>query len=152
MTPSDEKPGITVMSTMKLPSPRERMAGCVWLPRLLAKARHLQRGELPPDYAARFCHSTGVDGHFMAHFDLSRDELLDIAERSDDAVALWFRSRPAGGADCIEAWNEIALNLGRPGYPMAERLPLAKTTTYRHLDTEGMTTVFEILEADERGA
>ena len=40
---------------MKLPSPRETLAGCVWLPRLLAKARQFQRGELPPDYAARFC-------------------------------------------------------------------------------------------------
>lgn len=137
---------------MTLPSPRERLANCVWLPRIVAKARLLQRGELPPDYAARFCHPGGVDGQFMAYFELGRDELVAAAVLSDEAVGQWFLTRPAGGAHRIAAWNEIALNLGRPGYPLADRLPVAKTTTYRHLDTSQLNTVFEVLEADEKPA
>lgn len=137
---------------MRLPSPRERLASCVWLPRILAKARLLQRNELPPEYAARFGHPTGVDGQFLAHFNLGREDLLEVASLSDEAVVAWFSARPVGKAEQIEAWNEIALNLGRPGYPMADRLAVAKTTTYRYLNTEGMTTVFEVLEADEKDA
>ncbi|MBW8864192.1 MAG: hypothetical protein JF609_04565, partial [Verrucomicrobia bacterium] len=61
---------------MKYPTPREQLAGCLWLPRILAKARLLQRNELPPEYAARFCHATGVDGQFLLHFNLTREQVL----------------------------------------------------------------------------
>jgi hypothetical protein len=53
---------------MKLPSPMEKLAGCVWLPRIIAKARLLKRGELAPDYVPRFCHPTGIDGQFISFF------------------------------------------------------------------------------------
>jgi hypothetical protein len=72
---------------MKLPPPTETLAGAVWLPRILAKARLLQRGVLPPDYEARFCHPNGVDGQFLSHFDLSREEVLSAAKLSDEEVA-----------------------------------------------------------------
>ena len=47
---------------------------------------------------------------------------------------------------------QVAINLGRPGYPMAERFPVALATTYKHVDSHGLTTVFEVLEADEKDA
>ncbi|HZI31860.1 MAG TPA: DUF5069 domain-containing protein [Candidatus Binatia bacterium] len=133
---------------MKLPGPRETLAGCVWLPRILAKARGLMRGDLPPDYQARFGSPTGVDGIFMAHFHLTRDDILVAAARPDAEVAAWFSSHT--NPTQIAEWNRIALNLGRSGFPMAERFSLALSTTYRHVDPRGKTTVFEILEADEK--
>jgi len=133
---------------MQFPAPREKLAGCVWLPRILAKARQLQAGKLPADYAARFCHPTGVDQQFLAHFGLTREDILSLASRPEAEVAVWF---PATfPVSRIEGWNHIAVNLGRPGFPLAERFPVARTTTYRHLDSTGLTTIFELLEADEK--
>jgi len=133
---------------MKLPRPNAELAGCVWLPRILAKARRFQAGVLPQDYAANFCSPKGVDGLFMSHFGLSREDILSAAALSDEKVCEWFRSR--AGAERVRRWNEIALNLGRPGYPMAERFPVALATTYKHVNARGLTTVFEVLEADEK--
>jgi len=132
----------------EIPGPREELAGCVWLPRLLKKARLLKIGSLPPDYAARFCHPTGVDGHFLSHFGLTREAVLDLAELPDSEAAACFLSRST--SERIEQWNRIAVNLGRPGFPMADRLPAALATSYQHLDPRRITTVFEALEADEQ--
>jgi hypothetical protein len=135
---------------MNIPAPQDRLADCVWLPRILAKARLLQRGELPPAYAGRFCHPSGVDAMFLGHFHLACDDILAAAAKSDNEVAAWFRSRPEGAAARVAQWNEMAVNLGRPGFPLAERFPIAKATVYKQVDSRGMTTVFELLEADDK--
>jgi hypothetical protein len=135
---------------MNIPSPRERLAGCIWLPRILAKARLLQRGELPAGYAERFCHPTGVDAIFLKHFSLTRDDIVAAAPKPDEAVATWFRSRSEGSAESMARWNETAVNMGRPGFPLAERFLVARETVYKHVYAPGMTTVFELLEADDK--
>lgn len=139
-----------ILDNLKLPAPREQLASCVWFPRILAKARLFKRGALPSDYAARFCHPTGVDGHFLSHFGLTREDMLAAAELPESEVPAWFLSRTR--AERIQEWNRIAVNLGRPGFPMAERFPIALATAYKHIDSRGMTTVFEVLEADEKDA
>ena len=47
--------------------------------------------------------------------------------------------------------TSFAQNLGRPGFPMAERLPIALATTYKHLEPSKFSSVFEVIEADEGG-
>lgn len=135
---------------MKFPRPQDSLAGCVWLPRFLAKARLFKKGTLPPDYVARFCHPTGVDAQFLNHFGLTREDFLAAVDLPDDNFVKWFLGRTS--PERIEAWNKSAMNFGRPGYPMAERFPVAMSTTYKHLADRGFTTVFEMLEADEAGA
>lgn len=135
---------------MKLPGPRETLAGCVWLPRILAKARRLKAGDLPPEYEARFCHANGVDGLFLVHFGLTREDVLGAAALADAEVARWFQA--GNRSERIAEWNRVAVNLGRPGFPMADRLAAGLATSYKHLDPKGLTTVFEVLEADERRA
>ena len=134
-------------STTNIPAPREKLAGCIWLPRILVKARLLQRGELPTEYGARFCHPTGVDMQFLEHLGLSREDILAAAMLLDSEIPAWLESRVR--RERVEKWNHIALNLGRPGFPMAERLPVALATSYKHIDPQGKTTIFEVLEADE---
>jgi Domain of unknown function (DUF5069) len=46
---------------MVIPAPRERLAGCIWLPRIIAKARLQQLGQLPREYQARFGAPSSVD-------------------------------------------------------------------------------------------
>ncbi|MFD0894618.1 DUF5069 domain-containing protein [Luteolibacter ambystomatis] len=132
---------------MKLPSPYDCLAGCLWLPRILAKARRLAAGTLPDDYAARFGHPTGVDGQFLGWFGLTKEEIVAAATGSDDEAAVWFNGRFS--KEEIDGWNHTARNLGRPGFPMEERLPIAKATSYAHLDTTGIDNVFDVLVLDE---
>ena len=137
--------------SIKLPAPRDQLAGCVWLPRILAKARLLLHGQLPPEYADRFCHSSGIDNQFLSHLGLSRDDILTLAELPDAEASEAFLKRIGDHQDRIEKWNHVAINLGRPGYPLAERLPIALATTYQHLSAgkHKFSTVFEVLEVDE---
>jgi hypothetical protein len=137
-----------------LPPPRAELAGCVWLPRFLAKARQLHDGELGSEYAARFCDRDSVDEHFLRFFGLPQDEMIAAAVRlrADKAFAAWFRSRPGIDAARIAQWNAAAENLGRPGFPMAERLAAVLPTTYRQLDPARVRCIFDLLEADEQSA
>ena len=133
---------------MNLPRPADQLADCVWLPRIIAKARHLAAGTLTDDYAARFGHASGVDGQFLSFFNLTKDDVVAIAGLRDDAIADWFRSL-SDRREGIPQWNHLASNPGRTGFPMAERLPVALTTTYRHLAPQTFATVFDVLDADE---
>lgn len=91
----------------------------MWLPRFIDKARHHFAGSLPPDYQQAFCHPLGVDGVFLGHFKLTKEEILAVVEReeSDEAIATWFVGRPESGLEPIKAWNELAPNIGKPGFP-----------------------------------
>ncbi len=140
------------MSVVKPPSPHAQLAGCVWLPRIIAKARLLAANQLPAEYVPRFGHPGGTDGQFLSYFSLTREDIVRIAPASDEEVAAWFKSLPSTHGDRIAGWNHLAVNLGRPGFPMAERLPVALTTTYQHLAHLNPSTIFALLEADERDA
>jgi hypothetical protein len=134
---------------MKLPPPEAPLAGCMFLPRIIAKARAMKTGELPQEYAARFGAANGVDGLFLGFFDLSADQITEAAALDDAAVEKWFNEMPGVTAQRIREWNHTAVNLGRPGFPMADRLPIAPTSKYRHLANRGVETIFQILNADE---
>ena len=135
-----------------LPSPRDRLGGCVWLPRMLAKIRGLAQGTLPAEYAARFCDRDSVDEHFLQFFRIDREEMMEAASHlgTVDTISQWFFARPGVDEMRVAAWNEFAENLGRPGFPMAARLAEVLPKTYAHLDPAGVHSIFELLEADER--
>jgi hypothetical protein len=136
-------------TTMELPTPHDLLGGCVWLPRIMAKARLLLAGQLPEEFAARFCAANGVDGQFLSYFRLTREAVLAAAALTDPEVVAWFLALPSAIPERIEEWNRIAENLGRAGFPMAERLPIAKTVVYPHLDTAGIETIFALIDLDE---
>jgi hypothetical protein len=107
---------------MKLRRPTDdSVAGCVWLARILDKARCHLAGTLHPDFVTPFCHPIATDGAFLTHFALSKDELLAAVREAgpDDVhIARWFLARAASAADRIAAWNTLAPHIGKPGYPM----------------------------------
>ncbi|MFT3990409.1 MAG: DUF5069 domain-containing protein [Luteolibacter sp.] len=134
---------------MRLPAPTDQLAGCIWLPRILMKARLLSRDALSAEYVERFCHPTGVDGQFIAFFGLTKEEVLEAARFHNSQVVKWFIALPGVTQERIAEWNHLAVNFGREGFPMAERLPVVLATTYQHLQDRNLQTVFEVLEADE---
>jgi hypothetical protein len=105
---------------MKLRRPTDKLAGCVWLPRFIDKARHHQAGTLHPDFVRPFCHPLATDGLFLAHFELGKDEIIQViaeSNGSDESVAEWFQSRAQYTPEKVAAWNELAPNIGKDGYP-----------------------------------
>jgi hypothetical protein len=132
-----------------IPAPREKMAGCIWLPRIIAKARLLHAGKLPTAYADRFCHPTGVDGQFIKFFNLTRPDIMAVANHPDSFIQAWFLSLDGVDEKRIQQWNELAENLGRPGFPMADRLQLGLATTYSYLQPDQVRTIFDLLDLDE---
>lgn len=137
------------MSEFHLPPPREELFGCMWLPRIRAKAQLIENDALPDPYKRAFCHREGVDGHFLSHFNLERDALLAACHLPDDEFEHWFMGLPDNNEGHIATWNMLAVNLGRPGYPMAERFQWAMGQYYTHLVDQQLETVFTMIEADE---
>lgn len=106
---------------MKLRRPQEKLAGCVWLPRFIDKARNHFAGTLPPDFVGPFCHPLATDGVFLAHFEIEKNEIMEVINRSDgkdETVVAWFKSRRQYTEETVAAWNILAPNIGKEGYPM----------------------------------
>lgn len=106
-------------AAMKLRRPEDKLAGCMWLPRFIDKARHAAAGTLHADYQRAFGSPLGIDGVFFAHFALKQEEILEAIrrEQSDEAIGAWFVARPQSDAEKVRAWNELAPNIGKPGFP-----------------------------------
>jgi hypothetical protein len=134
---------------MVIPAPRERSADCVWLPRIIAKARLERVGKLPQEYAARFGAPSSVDEVFLSHFGITKEAIVAASSQTDDEVAAWFSRLPRATPERILEWNHIAVNLGKPGFPLEARFPIGLATTYAHVAHLKPESVFAALEADE---
>ena len=133
-------------------SPFEKLAGCLHFARFTDKIRLHLAGQLPEDYQRPLFHPRGVDGFFMAHFGLSKEELLAAVQTSnhDDAeMAAWFESRIGHDEQKKKDWNELAANLGKPGQPMHETLAWAKKKWNFPADAPDLDSVFKSIEWDE---
>jgi hypothetical protein len=136
-------------AAMVIPSPRERLANCIWLPRIIAKGRLLRAGKLAPEFVARFGVANGVDNVFLTHFELTKEEVIAASAGTDDEVAAWFLGLPQATPERILEWNHIAVNLGKAGFSLETRLPIGLATTYAHVAHLKPETIFAMLEADE---
>lgn len=99
--------------------PHEALAGCIWLPRFIDKCRCHFAGTLPHDYQIAFCSPHGIDGIFLDYFGLAPADAQSVihATRTDEDVARWFCAQPGVNPEKIQLWNELAPNIGKPGYP-----------------------------------
>jgi hypothetical protein len=136
---------------MRLRRPHEQLAHCVWLPRLIDKARLHLAGQLPPDYARAFCNPLGVDGLFLAHFGLKADEVLAAVGRasSDAEIAVWFAGQPQVTAERIQDWNALAPRIGEPGQPGEKGFRWARQHFYAACTDPRVTNAFTAIAWDE---
>jgi len=104
---------------MVIRHPRAQLAGCCWLPRYADKVRLYMSGRLPFLYRVALGSRLGVDGYFLRHFQLSRQDFVrGIAKSEDDeALARWFLARPGVTSQRIADWNRRAPHFGAPGQP-----------------------------------
>ena len=138
---------------MKLRGPREELAGVCWLPRFIDKARTFLAGELPKDYADRFCNRRAMDGIFLAFFDLDKEEIVEAVRDSDgddELVTKWFRAQSGVTPAKIDNWNREAPRIGAPGQRGFEIFQKLVRGRYPDVPYTGVESVFEVIEADER--
>lgn len=136
---------------MKLRRPHDALGGCIWLPRFIDKARHHLAGTLAKDYQGAFCNPLGIDGVFLGHFAVKRDEILDMLRReaNDEAVGQWFVSRPDASPEKIRLWNELAPNIGSPGFPGERMFKWTMKHIYPGCSDVRVTTIFRAIAWDE---
>lgn len=136
---------------MKLPHPKEQLAGCVWLPRLIAKIRVFLSGALPVSYRVAFGSRIGVDGYFIRHFRLTMPQVVAAVRSAstDDEVATWFLRRPGVTPQSIADWNALALKLGSAGQPGCLTLQIVKWFLYPKSRFGAPGSIFEAIAIDE---
>jgi hypothetical protein len=135
---------------MKIRKPHDRLAGCVWLPRIVDKTRHFLNSTLDQDYQRSFCHPRGIDGYFFNHFGISKEEIIEaVAEKeTDNKMAAWFLS-DSSREEKIDAWNQFATRLGLPGFEGEEMVRWALENVYTDCKDPRADTAFKILAYDE---
>lgn len=143
------------MIIARLPKPTDQLAGCLWLPRFAAKVHLHATAQLGADYELAFCHPRGVDGRFLAHFGIEKDEAIKaILDASQDCkVAQWFTALPNVTYTSIREWNDFAPMIGRPGQPAERELAFM----LRRIYPDGgppvpLASAFEAILWDEREA
>ncbi|MGC4074836.1 MAG: DUF5069 domain-containing protein [Nibricoccus sp.] len=132
--------------------PTDKLAGCMWLARLTEKIRLKLAGNLDDDFQLPFCHPRATDGLFFAHFELTKDEIIPVVAASggeDEKVAVWFLARRENMPEKIAAWNQIAPQLGRPGFPGEGVLAIAKKRIYKGPPDPRIDSIFLLIAADE---
>lgn len=137
---------------LNIRSPFEKLADCCHLARFTDKIRLHLAGNLPEDYQMPLFHRRGVDGFFMNHFGLTKEELLAAVKESnyDDAkVATWFETRIGHDGQKKKNWNEFSVSLGKPNQPMHETLAWAKKKYGFQGDDPNLDSVFKTIEWDE---
>ena len=138
------------MTTIR--SPYETLAGCYYLARLTHKIRLEQAGELSEDYRPYLFHKHGADAQLLRYFNLTKEELIEAVRTSnndDNLVASWFEQRTGLDEEKRNHWNALAMNLGKPGYPMAKTLVWAKENLLPRCSDPTIDTVFKAIEWDE---
>src|SRR2546423_1510414 len=108
-------------------SPRETMAGWVYLPRLIDKVRLHLAGQLPPDYQENF--TKGVDGQWLKAAGLSAGQFIEVVKNSitDGEVCDWVRVNVKKTDAEKNAFASFLLNRGRENDPaIRERLEMRK--------------------------
>jgi iron-sulfur cluster repair protein YtfE (RIC family) len=129
-------------------SPRELMAGWVYLPRLVDKIRLHLAGKLHSDYQENFC--KGFDGAWLKAAGISAEQLIDVVKNSvtDGEVTDWVMKNVKKSAAEKAAFADHILNRGHEE-EMKPRLKMRKEQSgLTHRDD--IQTFVDYIDADEK--
>jgi hypothetical protein len=136
---------------LNIRSPFEKLAGCYYLARFTDKIRLDLSGQLSNDYKPYLFHKHGADTQFTTFFGLTREDMLLGVQSSidDTTMAKWFEARTRLTDEKREAWNALAVLLGKEGHPMFKTLIWAKQNLMPQCTDPAIDTVFKAIEWDE---
>jgi hypothetical protein len=128
-------------------SPREMMAGWVYLPRLVDKIRLHLAGKLATDYQPNF--TKGFDEVWLKAAGISAEQFIEVVKNTitDGQVADWVTKNVKKSDAEKNEFNNFVLNRGREG-ESAERLKVRKKEAGLEQRNDIQTWV-DVIEADE---
>ncbi|GJL52882.1 MAG: hypothetical protein NPIRA02_00140 [Nitrospirales bacterium] len=109
-------------------------------------------GKLPLFYRLAFCSPKGLDGYFLRHFHIRKNDFLKAVQTSevgDDGIAQWFLVQPGVTAERVAEWNAFAPRLGEPGQPGSWTFHLVKCVLYPKAVGSPVNNLFEAIIQDE---
>ncbi|HEX4644858.1 MAG TPA: DUF5069 domain-containing protein [Verrucomicrobiae bacterium] len=130
-------------------SPREAMAGWVYLPRFVDKIRLHLAGKLHPDYQENF--TKGFDGRWLDAAGVTADQMIEVVRNSvtDGQVADWVAKNVKKSESDKTAFREFILKRGTEGVEITDRLKMRKEQAgLAHRDD--IKTIVDYIDADEK--
>ena len=140
------------METIIYPrSPRETMAGWVYLPRFIDKIRLHLAGKLHKDYQENF--TKGFDGAWLKAAGVKPEEIIEVVKNSitDGQVADWIAQNVKKTESEKAAFREFVLNRGKEANDDAVRARLKmrkEESGMAHRDD--IQTFVDYIDADEK--
>jgi hypothetical protein len=130
-------------------SPRETMAGWVYLPRFVDKIRLHLAGKLHPDYANNF--TQGFDGRWLETAGLTAEKFIEVVRGTitDGQVADWVRQNVHKTDAEKKAFADFVLNRGNDNDESRARLEQRKRDAGLEHRTDVKTFV-DFIDADEK--
>ena len=130
-------------------SPRETMAGWVYLPRFLDKVRLHLAGKLHADYQPNF--TKGFDGSWLEAAGLKAEEFIAVVKTTvtDGEVCDWVSRNVKKTAAEKQAFANYILNRGEETEELKARLKMRKEQSgLAHRDD--IKTFVDYIDADEK--
>jgi hypothetical protein len=130
-------------------SPREMMAGWVYLPRFVDKIRLHLAGKLHSDYQENF--TKGFDGAWLKAAGVQADAFIEVVKNSttDGEVADWVAKNVKQSEAEKTAFGHFILNRGQDDDAIKARLKMRKEQAgMAHRDD--IKTFVDFIDADEK--
>ena len=130
-------------------SPRETMAGWVYLPRFVDKIRLVQAGKLHAEYQENF--TKGFDGAWLKAAGVTAEDFIAVVKNTctDGQVADWVAQHVKKSDAEKAAFRDFILNRGTEGGEVTERLNMRKQQAgLTHRDD--IKCFVDFIDADEK--
>ena len=130
-------------------SPRETMAGWVYLPRFVDKIRLHLAGKLHADYQENF--TKGFDGAWLKTAGVSADQVIEAVKNSvtDGQVTDWVAKHVKKTEAEKAAFREFILKRGTEGGEITDRLKMRKEQAGLS-NRDDIKTFVDYIDADEK--
>ena len=131
-------------------SPRETMAGWIYLPRYIDKIRLHLAGRLHPDYQPNF--SKGFDALWLNAAGVTHEQMIGVVQNSitDGEVCDWVRQNVEASPAAKAAHREAMLHRPAPDDTAGQERVRQRKAESGLAGRDDVTTFVDLIDADEK--
>ncbi|MEI7911650.1 MAG: DUF5069 domain-containing protein [Verrucomicrobiota bacterium] len=131
-------------------SPRETMAGWIYLPRYIDKIRLHLAGKLHPDYQPNF--GNGFDGLWLNAAGVTHEQMIEVVQNSitDGDVCDWVRQNLEASPAAKAAHRDAMLNRPAPDDSAGQERLQQRKVESGLAGRDDVKTFVDMIDADEK--
>ena len=131
-------------------SPREMMAGWIYLPRYIDKVRLHLADRLHPDYQPNF--GKGFDGMWLTAAGVTHEKMIEVVKNSitDGEVCDWVRQNVEASPAAKTAHREAMLNRPAPDDTAGQERVRQRKVESGLAGRDDVKTFVDLIDADEK--